>query len=143
MRGDGRRPLLLRCAVAIGLVLAVAAACSDGIVDDPAGGQITVPPFGESPPGDPPEPVEPETVALDQSWYGRPSGEAIESIEALGIVVADFFVCSGSVARGEVRQITRGDGVILDDRDGLTEASQEIEAGSVVQMKIGNGTPCN
>lgn len=132
-----------RLAVVVPLV--VLAACSGDLTGDPSQGQITVPPGEAPPPSDvaPPVTASPSPVSLGQSWFGRPSDEAIEAIERLGIVVAAFPVCSGSVGRGEVRQITTGDGVVLDDRDGLTDAGREVEVGSVVQMKVGNGTPCN
>ncbi len=129
---------------AVGCLIMVAG-CGGASDDDSAQGQITVPPAEQTTaPNDVTPTTEVQgTVALSQSWFGQPADAAITAIEDQGIFVADFRVCSGSVNEGEVRQITTGDGVILDDKDGLTDDAQEIAVGSVVQMKVGTGTPCD
>lgn len=125
-------------------VVVLSACGADGFESADAG-EITVPPTAlvtESQAAAPTTAERP-TVALEESWFARDADRATEAIERLGIFVAAFAVCSGSVEEGEVRQITTGEGVILDDEDGLTDAARHIEIGSVVQMKVGTGSPCD
>jgi len=147
LRRASRRTRTFRLSTVVWVALSlVFAGCAIEDAASPADGQVTVPPTEPTPPlpaGAVTTVAVRETVALEQSWFGLPKDRAIVSIERLGIYVADFLVCSGSVEDGEVRQITTGDGVILDDKDGLTDAAGHIEYGSVVQMKVGNGTPCD
>ncbi len=145
-RATERARMVRRAAVLWAVFSLALAGCEVEQAASPDDGQVTVPttePTRSDPTGTATTVAVRETVALQQSWFGLPKDRAIASIESLGIYVADFPVCSGSVGEGEVRQITTGDGVILDDKDGLTDAAGYIEFGSVVQMKVGNGTPCN
>jgi hypothetical protein len=107
-----------------------------------------VPTAGSSVPADPapststPPASHPASLSLGQSWFGHPSTDAVAALRKLGFVVGDFRVCSSSVSAGQVRQILTGDGTVLDDKDGLTAAGRSVEYGAVLQMKVGNGTPC-
>lgn len=81
-------------------------------------------------------------VGIDTDWFGRPASEAIPALESQGFVVIDILVCSSSVGAGEIRQITDGTGTVLVDKEGVTEEGRLLEEGLALQVKIGDGSPC-
>ena len=74
--------------------------------------------------------------------FGREAGPAIEELVALGFVVVDYLVCSGSVGEGEVRQVVYPDATELVGKEGVTDEGRNVQFGSVVEVKIGTGLPC-
>ncbi len=81
-------------------------------------------------------------VTID-NWFGQPRADAVTALRNQGFQVNDFEVCSGSVAAGEVRQILNGnETVVYVDIAGTTAAGRSVPVGSMVAVKVGNGSPC-
>ena len=77
--------------------------------------------------------------------FGQQAAGAIEQIQALGLAVVAYEVCSGSVGLGEVRQVVTLDGkeeVELVGTAGVTESGRQVSPFSILEVKIGSGAAC-
>jgi hypothetical protein len=84
----------------------------------------------------------PRMVEVDSAWYGRPAAEVVTELERLGVVAVTYDVCGDDVDAGEIREIMTDGGDVLLDSGGATEAGEQVEAGSVVEVRVGSGKPC-
>ncbi len=82
------------------------------------------------------------TRGISENWFARPASEAVPALEAQGFLVSAYEVCSSSVDEGEVRQILGSDGTVYVDKNGVTADASDVSIGSVIEVKIGNGTAC-
>jgi hypothetical protein len=86
----------------------------------------------------------PISIALP-NVFGQKSAGAIEEIQALGLAVVSYAVCSGSVGEDEVRQVVTvedGQEIELVGKAGVTEAGRHVSPFSILEVKIGTGVPC-
>lgn len=58
-------------------------------------------------------------------------------------MVVAYEVCSGSVQAGEVRQVVYPDSTELVGSDGVTQDGRQVPFGSVLEVKVGSGAPCD
>ena len=82
------------------------------------------------------------TRGIVDDWYARPATEAVTALRELGFLVNAYEVCSSSVPADAVRQVLASDGTVLVDENGITAAGSNVSIGSVIEVKISNGTPC-
>jgi hypothetical protein len=74
-----------------------------------------------------------------------PRQAALDTLIAAGFAPRAFEVCSGSVGAGEVRQVQaveNGQQETVVDLPGVTDAGQQLEAGTSLIVKVGTGEPC-
>jgi hypothetical protein len=64
-------------------------------------------------------------------------------LEELGFVVVAYEVCSSSVEAGEVSQVVFPDTTELVGVNGVTQEGAAVPFGSVLEVKIGTGSPCS
>jgi hypothetical protein len=64
-------------------------------------------------------------------------------LEELGFVVVSYEVCSTSVEAGEVSQVVYPDATELVGANGVTQEGAAVPFGSVLEVKIGTGSPCS
>jgi hypothetical protein len=83
----------------------------------------------------------PRMITVEQRWYGAQADEVVLELDQLGIVAVEFEVCGDDLGRGEVQAITTDDGEVLVDAGGAI-AGGEVESGSVVEVRVGSGQPC-
>lgn len=83
----------------------------------------------------------PGVVALP-NVFGQEGSTAVTELQELGFGVIFYDVCSGSVARGEVRQVVDPEETELVGTNGVTEAGLEVPFGSTIEVKIGTGSAC-
>jgi hypothetical protein len=80
-------------------------------------------------------------ITVEPRWYGAQADEVVLELDQLGIVAVEFEVCGDDLGRGEVQAITTDDGEVLVDAGGAI-AGGEVESGSVVEVRVGSGQPC-
>lgn len=123
---------------------------SDGIADTLQTSTSSIPGVGATssslpvrPSSTPPTTDSGREPALRDTFFAADAGQVVSDLEAAEFVVIDYRVCSGSVASGEVRQIIRSsDGAVLLDKEGVTAAGLALAAGTVIEVKVGTGSPC-
>ncbi len=93
------------------------------------------------------EPATPTTnvqlALLTDDLFRAQRPNAVKALTDAGFKVNDYLVCSGSVGEGQVRQILGPEGEVLLDIGGVTASGREINRGAAIEVKIGNGQPCN
>jgi hypothetical protein len=93
------------------------------------------------------EPASPTTQAapalLTDDLFAAERSLAVEALIEAGFKVNDYLVCSGSVDEGQLRQILGPAGEVLLDIGGVTSAGREVSSGVAIEVKIGNGQPCD
>ena len=142
-----------RIAVVVAMV-AVLAACdlepqvapsptAPGTQAPVASPSTTLPPLGGSTTTSPaPDETLPGPVEVPNVFSAQRE-DAIARLEELGFVVVAYEVCSGSVAAGEVRQVVYPDSTELVGSDGVSQEGRQVPFGSVVEVKVGSGAPCD
>ncbi len=78
-------------------------------------------------------------------FYREPFQSVMDELKSRGFLVTAYEVCSGSVGRGEVRQIVLsigGDEVELLGANGITDAGTDIPPNSLLEIKVGSGSTC-
>ena len=74
--------------------------------------------------------------------YGIPESDGEAQLINAGFAVQSERVCSSSVGLGQIRQVRSGNDTVVDDKSVVATDERTLPRGSVLFVKVGNGTPC-